>query len=316
MAATLSLSLLPSAPQLRAGTAFRAQLTPPRQQRQAAGLAGGRPPAAASRLCVRAAGGAGGDAEGGLAKQLAETAALDQLIDALQAARGAEELAKLVGENIMSFDTAFWLRLAARADAAADEETRGALASLARHVQSLVEAMVARTQQQMDSSAALLQEVLRAGADPTTGEWALPLAPERLAAMRGVLAANEAALDDALLSTCYAWIRKADQDKLDGMVSLLQKVLQLYASHQLAQQPAAAAEVGGDGGTDQLLAVLLGEDERVELALMEALQRRMEAVVLSLASGSYGQRVQAEYLKEVEDRAKEVFASLGSGSSA
>lgn len=40
---------------------------------------------------------------------------------------------------------------------------------------------------------------------------------------------------------------------------------------------------------------------------MEALQKRMEGTVLGLQSGSYAQRVQAEYLKEVEARAKTVF---------
>ena len=43
---------------------------------------------------------------------------------------------------------------------------------------------------------------------------------------------------------------------------------------------------------------------------MEALQRRMESVVLGLPSGSYAQRVQAEYLKELEERAKGTFAEL------
>lgn len=47
-----------------------------------------------------------------------------------------------------------------------------------------------------------------------------------------------------------------------------------------------------------------------EAAFMEALQRRMEGVVLGLQSGSYAQRVQAEFLKEVESRAKGVFREL------
>jgi hypothetical protein len=34
----------------------------------------------------------------------------------------------------------------------------------------------------------------------------------------------------------------------------------------------------------------------------------MEGVVLNLPNGSYAQRVQAEYLKEIEDRGKEFFA--------
>ena len=47
-----------------------------------------------------------------------------------------------------------------------------------------------------------------------------------------------------------------------------------------------------------------------EAGFMEALQRRMESVVLGLPSGSYAQRVQAEYLKELEERAKGAFAEL------
>ena len=43
-------------------------------------------------------------------------------------------------------------------------------------------------------------------------------------------------------------------------------------------------------------------------AFTKDLQRRMEGVVLNLPNGSYAQRVQAEYLKEVEDRGKEFFA--------
>ena len=47
-----------------------------------------------------------------------------------------------------------------------------------------------------------------------------------------------------------------------------------------------------------------------EPSFMEELQRRMERVVLGLQSGSYAQRVQAEYLKEVEARARAVFKEL------
>ena len=39
----------------------------------------------------------------------------------------------------------------------------------------------------------------------------------------------------ALLSNAFAWMRKASDDKLDGMVALLQKVLQLYAANTLSQ---------------------------------------------------------------------------------
>jgi hypothetical protein len=44
----------------------------------------------------------------------------------------------------------------------------------------------------------------------------------------------------------------------------------------------------------------LQQDEVNQSAVSEALQRRMENVVLSMQSGSHSQRVQAEFLKEVE----------------
>lgn len=47
-----------------------------------------------------------------------------------------------------------------------------------------------------------------------------------------------------------------------------------------------------------------------EGAFMEVLQKKMETTVLGMQSGSYAQRVQAEYLKEVEARAKTVFRQL------
>ena len=44
-----------------------------------------------------------------------------------------------------------------------------------------------------------------------------------------------------------------------------------------------------------------------EVSFQEEMQRRMESTVLTLKSGSYSQRVQAEFLKELEDRAAAVF---------
>ena len=62
-------------------------------------------------------------------------------------------------------------------------------------------------------------------ADPMTGEFAVPLAPESIARMRD--AVNAAVVDERMLNTTYAWIRKSDEDKLDGMVHILQHLLQV-----------------------------------------------------------------------------------------
>jgi sensor domain CHASE-containing protein len=40
-------------------------------------------------------------------------------------------------------------------------------------------------------------------------------------------------LDEALLSNCFAWMKKCQEDRFDSMVLLLQKVLQLYAARAL-----------------------------------------------------------------------------------
>lgn len=49
-----------------------------------------------------------------------------------------------------------------------------------------------------------------------TGEWDLPLAPEKLEAMRKVMAAQSEGLDESLLAACYSWMRKSAEEKLDG----------------------------------------------------------------------------------------------------
>ena len=45
----------------------------------------------------------------------------------------------------------------------------------------------------------------------------------------------------ALLSNAFAWMRKASDDHLEGMVALLQKVLQLYAASTLSDSRAGVA---------------------------------------------------------------------------
>jgi hypothetical protein len=76
-----------------------------------------------SSLRHRTTAAAGGESPSA-SQSLAETAALDSLIDVLMAARDPNELGRLVAENILSFDQRFWLRLAARSDTAATPEQK------------------------------------------------------------------------------------------------------------------------------------------------------------------------------------------------
>ncbi|KAK9820259.1 hypothetical protein WJX72_008197 [[Myrmecia] bisecta] len=228
-------------------------------------------------------------------------------------AKSQSELGRLVSENVLSFDQKFWLRLAARSDTAASQEEKQSLVSLADCVMGLVDAVVKRTEQQQTASQTVLEKILRAAADDA-GRWEWPLPDDKLQAMRQAMD-QAGALDEAILSQTYAWMRKvADHDP--GFVALLQKVLQLYAAKALV----ARSPDGVDASLDQILEADEAQwADRIkgaaangisEAAFLEALQKRMERTALACAAGSYAQRVQAEYLKEVEERARSVYGGM------
>lgn len=185
----------------------------------------------------------------------------------------------------------------------------------------LVETVAQRTEDQLQSSGRVLQEILVAAADEQ-GEWYLPLTGDQVAAMRRVMDANEEALNEALLSNAFSWIRKCHEDRFDSMAKLIQKVLQLYAARNVRvatggdashSEAAAAFNAVVDADEEQweaLLKEMAGSGRISEASFMEVLQRQMEALVLGVQSGSYAQRVMAEYLKELEQRARAVFKSL------
>jgi hypothetical protein len=103
------------------------------------------------------------------------------------------------------------------------------------------------------------------------------------------------------------------------MVVVVQRVLQLWAGRELAAAPTGAASP--DPAAEALLGSLFVAPEESWAELLaagaaqgatvagftRALQQRMESVVLGLPNGSYAQRVQAEYLKELESRSKGAF---------
>ncbi|KAI8102843.1 hypothetical protein M9434_005635 [Picochlorum sp. BPE23] len=248
---------------------------------------------------------------------LSETAALDELIDSLLSAKDTHELSTRVAENALSFDQKFWLRLAARADTTEDEEVKEQLKSLATIVMQVVDAMVQQTDEKLSGSSEVLEQILIAAADEDTGEWQVPLPPEKVSVMREVMKAQADQIDEAVLSSCFSWIKKASDDKLDGMVYILQTVLQIYASLALAGDASKddSSELvkvlrAQESDWEKLIIDMANEGKISEESFMEELQRKMETVVLSLSSGSYAQRIQAEYLQELQSRAKNVFDKL------
>ena len=238
---------------------------------------------------------------------------LDGLIDALLDAKTDAEFVTVVTANVLSFDVKFFLRLAARADVA-PEKDKAALTVVSQRVMNMMDGIVAQTTKQMSSSAEVLSKLVSAAADEGTGAFVLPLREDRLVAVRSVLASE--AVSEPVITAAYAWMRKASDDGLDGMVTVIQRVLQLYAGRELSRPP-QSAKTKADPAAEALLQKVMATTEEAwdgllqsaavdagsgvtQLAVVTALQQRMEGVVLGLPNGSYAQRVQAEYLKELE----------------
>ena len=124
---------------------------------------------------------------------------------------------------------------------------------------------------------------------------------------------------------------------MDGMVTIMQKALQIYAGLQISRarvqlqanvgaavagedQAAADAVAAEEGSNDSAASTLLekllsvdtdfwdveiqnGISEEVSKeSLISEVQKTMESVILGLENGSMVQRVQAEYLRELVTR--------------
>lgn len=128
---------------------------------------------------------------------------------------------------------------------------------------------------------------------------------------------------------------------MDGMVTILQKVLQIYAGRvisnarvqllanvgaavsgqsQAAADAAANEESNATSAASELLEHILSVDtdtwdmeirkgiegKCTKDQLVKEIQRTMEGVILGLENGSMAQRVQAEYLRELITRVEAI----------
>lgn len=216
----------------------------------------------------------------------------------------------------------FFLRIAFRADEASDEEERQRLQILASNLVTTLEAVVETTTEQLEERAQAVESVVKAAAEPDSGEFLVPLSVERMVAMQTALSnLPESFLDEGFLATVDAWIVKSHQDGMDGMVGILQKVLQMYAGLSISRALRNQQRCGGEQvqvpppddiklELEQLLKsdaadwdILLCTQPKPAIAnVRKIVQRTMETVVLSLETGSMAQQVQAEYLKELLQR--------------
>ena len=215
----------------------------------------------------------------------------------------------------------FFMRIAELTDLAKDETEKEKLGALASNLVATLEVVVETTEEQLDERAKEVEDVVKAAAEPESGEFLVPLLPAQVQAMRQKVESLEpSSLDEGFLSTVDAWMNKSHQDGMDGMVGILQKVLQMYSGVQILR---ARERLAGSSTTEktpaaQLFEKLLKVDADqwdVEIrngtaqdvkaaALIGEIQKTMETVVLGLENGSMAQRVQAEFLRELVSRAE------------
>ncbi len=273
-----------------------------------------------------------------------ELSIMDDMITKLMKAK-PYELPNAVSKAIRVVSSPrFFIRIAERADIATDEIEKQQLSALADNLVSTIEAVVSSAEDKLEGRAKLVEKVVKSAAEPETGEFLVPLSLDRLDAMRSTMAGfDKNDLDEGFLSTVDAWMNKSHQDGLDGMVVILQKVLQMYAGNAILKakqelQVNVGAAVAGESQAkaDEVAAQQEAQEPKPAAVILDNLltmdtdawdaqirqaftdgkiapksligetQRVIEAVVLGLDNGSMAQRVQAEYLKELVTRIENV----------
>lgn len=200
---------------------------------------------------------------------------------------------------------------------------------LATTLMSTVDRLVHKTNEKIESATDVLKSILKPVADEEEEIPWPPRYPEALDRVKQELIQREQEgyLDEGFLSEVNAQLRQAkvDGDK-PGLVAMLQKVLQLYASHVLSKR--SYAKKGNEIlKTEQFLESLIKAPESEWNVLLlngltvakgeitpeefyAVIKKRIERVLIRTEGGSYQQRILTEYLKGIQSRAEEIVQAL------
>ncbi|KAJ0077001.1 hypothetical protein Patl1_36527 [Pistacia atlantica] len=209
---------------------------------------------------------------------------------------------------------------------------------LAASVMSIVDLLVHKTHEKIESATDVLKEILT----PVVGEkeeitWP-PRDPEALKLMEKeiIQREQEGQLDEGFLAEVNAQLRqsKEDRDK-PGLEAMLQKVLQLYAATVLSKRSYAKkgnevlkAELfletvikvlwyifGASAPEEEWNKLLIdgltvGKGEVSPEEFYAVIKKRIERTLIRTEGGSYQQRILTEYLKGIQSRAEELVQLL------
>ncbi|CAL9772751.1 unnamed protein product [Musa acuminata subsp. burmannicoides] len=262
-------------------------------------------------------------------KSFKKTVEVDRLIDMLKVAN-ARELDQLVVENVLAFNEDFWIRLAARTDTCKSDDDKKDYEELAASVMSIVDRLVHKTNERIESATDVLKAILNPVVDDVEEISWPPRNPEALTLMEKELEKREqeGQLDEGFLSEVNAQLRQAKEDgDKPGLEAMLQKVLQIYASKVLRKR--SYVYKGGKvlAGEKFLETVIEAPEDHWNRLLIEGLnigkgevapedfyaviKKRIERVLIRTEGGSYQQRVLVEYLRGIQSRAEEIVQALG-----
>ncbi|KAM1763687.1 hypothetical protein ACFX11_003006 [Malus domestica] len=257
-----------------------------------------------------------------------KTVEVDRLIDKLRDSNPIE-LQKLVVQNVLAFNEGFWIRLAARTDTCKSEDDKKDYEELAISIMSIVDRLVHKTYEKIDSATDVLKGVLKPVVDDVEEIRWPPRDPEALKLMEKEIfhREQEGQLDEGFLAEVNAQLRQAkgDGDK-PGFEAMLQKVLQLYASTVLSKRSYAKK---GDEilKPEKLLETIIKapEEEWNKLLingltiskgevspqeLYAVIKKRVERTLIRTEGGSYQQRILTEYLNGIQSRAEQIVQVL------
>ncbi|KAK9286830.1 hypothetical protein L1049_015235 [Liquidambar formosana] len=261
-------------------------------------------------------------------KSFKKTVEVDRLIDMLRDAN-PNELQKLVVENVLAFNETFWIRLAARTDTCKSEDDKKDYEELALSVMSIVDRLVHKTNEKIESATDVLKEILKPAVDEVEEICWPPRDPEALNLMEKeiIQREQEGQLDEGFLAEVNAQLRQAKEDRdKPGLEAMLQKVLQLYASRILSKRSYAkkGEEVlkaeqflesiikAPEEEWNKLLlnGMTIGKGEISPDELYAVVKKRIERTLIRTEGGSYQQRILTEYLKGIQSRAEEIVQAL------
>lgn len=254
--------------------------------------------------------------------QCSETNPQDKFIAALRAAP-PQQLNELLANNMKAIDQRLFLRLAEMSDEEKDPAEKQRIGDFATLVTNSLERIIARADAQLNADSLAVQTLMKTCAS-ASGEFDLPVPAERIGDLRALMREQVGLLDEGFVGTVKAYMKKADNDGLDGLVEVLRLVLQTFAAEKLITLLPQSSE---DPGITQLLTQTLeappSEWEAVLRTaltseeppcsadqLQQALQDKMGEIVLGLPSGSTVQTVLAEFLNELIQRCRTVAGEL------